>query len=263
MLGGLISEEARMSRECAEAGHAMDGFVFDLKARRVHKGDKEILAGLAECAAALGGRGFSMREYREWMSDVGCRISEPGGKSRRGVGKRKARKPAGASTILRRFGGWRRAQWLAGVGRYGRTKFSAEELMEILERVWRELGRAPGDAKLRELGGTSMHPYRRRWGSVRAACERLAAFHAGKISREEMLRRKTGQVRRPLKVAVRWRVLMRDGFRCVACGKSGHEEGVKLEVDHIRPVARGGSDAMRNLRALCLECNRGRGCEAA
>lgn len=35
-------------------------------------------------------------------------------------------------------------------------------------------------------------------------------------------------------------VLHRDGFRYVRCGR-GHEDGVKLHVDHITPVSRGES----------------------
>lgn len=35
-------------------------------------------------------------------------------------------------------------------------------------------------------------------------------------------------------------VLHRDGFRYVRCGR-GREDGVKLHVDHIKPVSRGES----------------------
>ena len=40
--------------------------------------------------------------------------------------------------------------------------------------------------------------------------------------------------------AMRYDVLRRDGFRCVKCGR-GREDGVKLHVDHIKPVSRGES----------------------
>ncbi len=33
---------------------------------------------------------------------------------------------------------------------------------------------------------------------------------------------------------------------------------MKLEVDHIMPVSRGGSDDISNLQLLCFECNRGK-----
>ncbi|MDE0475336.1 MAG: HNH endonuclease [Gammaproteobacteria bacterium] len=45
-------------------------------------------------------------------------------------------------------------------------------------------------------------------------------------------------------------MLDRDGWRCTRCGRAG-----KLEVDHIRPLHRGGSDSLDNLRALCRTCH--------
>ena len=47
--------------------------------------------------------------------------------------------------------------------------------------------------------------------------------------------------------AVRARVLDRDGWRCVQCGKAG-----RLEVDHVVPVGKGGSAwDEANLQTLC------------
>lgn len=53
-------------------------------------------------------------------------------------------------------------------------------------------------------------------------------------------------------------VLRRDGFRRVKCGR-GREDGVKLHVDHIKPVSRGGKSVMNNLQTLCEDCNCGKG----
>ena len=41
------------------------------------------------------------------------------------------------------------------------------------------------------------------------------------------------------------------GVACVACGSTE-----RIEVDHIVPVSRGGSDDIENLQPLCLKCNR-------
>ena len=52
---------------------------------------------------------------------------------------------------------------------------------------------------------------------------------------------------------VRYRVLERDGWRCVRCGKAG-----RLEVDHIREIAKGGKPFdPENLRTLCRGCHIG------
>lgn len=55
----------------------------------------------------------------------------------------------------------------------------------------------------------------------------------------------------------RFKVLKRDGFRCVACGSSA-ESGADLEVDHILPVSRGGPSTPGNLQTLCYDCNQGK-----
>lgn len=51
--------------------------------------------------------------------------------------------------------------------------------------------------------------------------------------------------------AVRRLVLIRDDYRCVKCGKAG-----RLEVDHIRPLRRGGAPwDLTNLQTLCRACH--------
>ena len=56
---------------------------------------------------------------------------------------------------------------------------------------------------------------------------------------------------------LRYRVLKRDHYRCVICGR-GAKDGVKLHVDHIKPVAQGGKTVLSNLRTLCADCNLGK-----
>ena len=51
----------------------------------------------------------------------------------------------------------------------------------------------------------------------------------------------------------RYEVLKRARFRCELCGISADEKA--LEVDHILPRNRGGSDELHNLQALCYSCN--------
>jgi hypothetical protein len=130
--------------------------------------------------------------------------------------------------------------------------------MRVLEEVWRRVGQRPSGEEIRRFGGVSRAPYQERWGNVKQACEKLAAFHAGKISRAELLTSGPARRRREkLRPSRRWAVLKRDGRRCVVCGR-GAGKGVKLEVDHIMPVSKGGGDEMGNLRTLCGTCNRGK-----
>lgn len=51
-------------------------------------------------------------------------------------------------------------------------------------------------------------------------------------------------------------ILSRDNFTCVYCGRSA--PAVKLEVDHLIPVAKGGTNEHSNLVTACEDCNRGK-----
>ena len=63
--------------------------------------------------------------------------------------------------------------------------------------------------------------------------------------------------RRIMTDSLRYDVMKRDGFRCVICGQTA-KDGVKLHVDHIRPVSKGGKTELSNLRTLCSTCNMGK-----
>jgi hypothetical protein len=52
----------------------------------------------------------------------------------------------------------------------------------------------------------------------------------------------------------RFRILKRDGFRCVYCGAT--PDVSQLHVDHYQPRSRGGTDHPSNLRTACASCNR-------
>ena len=49
---------------------------------------------------------------------------------------------------------------------------------------------------------------------------------------------------------IRRQVLDRDGWRCRACGRPG-----RLEVDHVLPLERGGTNDLSNLQTLCPGCH--------
>jgi len=54
--------------------------------------------------------------------------------------------------------------------------------------------------------------------------------------------------------ATRFRILERDHFTCRYCGRRAPL--VELEIDHVRPRARNGTDKDSNLVAACVDCNR-------
>jgi hypothetical protein len=85
-----------------------------------------------------------------------------------------------------------------------------------------------------------------------------------KIARAQLERRKFARVARPrpdspasdkrtIPAHVKRAVFERDGDRCAYIGEQGHRCGsrVRLEFDHVVPVARGGGSTVDNVRLVC------------
>ena len=66
--------------------------------------------------------------------------------------------------------------------------------------------------------------------------------------------------RTPIDGKVKNAVFKRANYRCQnkSCNKTWDEAGY-LQIDHIKPVSRGGTDDLSNLQALCEECNKRKG----
>ena len=62
---------------------------------------------------------------------------------------------------------------------------------------------------------------------------------------------KTPRIKIPL--AVIKYVFERDRYHCKNCGQTNKE--TKLTIDHIIPLASGGSNDISNLQTLCYKCN--------
>lgn len=213
-----------------------DDFEFRLDAKVTRVTERQMLDSLRSFAKQCNGRPFTTREYDRWKDKV-CH----------------------SWTISERLGSWRRALARVGIEAGIRARrYSPRELMDNLERVWRELGRPPGQPSMTRHGsGISSGPYRARWGSLRKACEALARFKRGEITEQQLLggvRLRGARVALPLKL--RWDVLKRDDYSCVKCG--ARPPDVELEVDHIVPVSRAGTNDLANLRTLCRPCNQGK-----
>lgn len=59
---------------------------------------------------------------------------------------------------------------------------------------------------------------------------------------------------------LRFEIMRRDENACKKCGRTPPE--VRLNVDHVIPVALGGSDEPNNLQTLCHDCNIGKSSSA-
>lgn len=62
--------------------------------------------------------------------------------------------------------------------------------------------------------------------------------------------------RKPISGRVRQNVFMRDNYTCQICGANRYRDKVKIEIDHILPVSKGGTNDPNNLQTLCQRCNR-------
>ena len=49
-------------------------------------------------------------------------------------------------------------------------------------------------------------------------------------------------------------ILERDGYRCVVCGQ-GRDNGIELQIDHIKPRSLGGQGTVENGQVLCASHN--------
>ncbi len=63
-------------------------------------------------------------------------------------------------------------------------------------------------------------------------------------------------IRKPLSKKIRFDVFKRDLFCCQYCGN--YPPTVVLEVDHIIPVSKKGTNDIDNLITSCFDCNRGK-----
>jgi hypothetical protein len=221
------------------ADRAAKDFAFDFHARRPRISTQEMLDSLQAFAPRFRGRPFTMKQFDDWRD-----------------------RAASAQAIATRFGRWRKALEAAGVKGARNGEWDAQDLMNTLEDAWRRLGHRPGASNLKRLAGVSHAPFASRWGSLPRACELLARFHAGEISRAQLLAPIKRRTRQPLKPSLRWAILKRDNFQCTLCGQRATSKSrtrINLEVDHIIPVSQGGTNDPKNLRTLCTACNQGRG----
>jgi hypothetical protein len=213
-------------------------------------------------------REWSREEIVETLKTVAAQLG------RSNVSLRDAQKTAGITfrPIARHFGDFRAALKAAGLtAATSGQRYSDEECFENLLIVWTALGRQPNYAEMKAAPSrVGPKAYVRRWGSWRAA---LAGFiqrvnaDAPEVATTEvpgapaveadLPGRRTG---REIPLGLRYKVLVRDSFRCILCGRSpATHPAVVLHVDHFLAWSNGGETVIENLRALCSDCNLGKG----
>lgn len=233
----------------------MEQFSLDRDyANRIRK--EQVLEELRRVAAKLGNRRFSRREFDEHAER--CK----------------------GSTVLKNFDSWDQALDATGLDlaphRAPRTQISDSQLLEELGRVWRLLGHRPSKGEWDSVETKySYTTYKQRFGGWLNACvaflegttgttttsgsESPAADEASQQDSERPAPQ-TSLNPRYVPLKVRLRVMKRDRFCCVMCGRSpAVEAGVQLHIDHVIPFSRGGASTIDNLQTLCKDCNLGKG----
>ena len=169
-----------------------------------------------------------------------------------------------ASTFSARFGSWNGALERAGISLRMERNISDEALFDNLRSVWIALGKQPTFRDMRSPPSRyDSTTYGARFGGWRNALEAFAfAFSKDETlvceTVPQHLKRRVRTGRNP-NLALKFFVLKRDNFRCLACGKApATHSGLVLEVDHILAWSKGGETVAGNLQTLCFDCNRGK-----
>ena len=225
---------------------------FELEESIRGASDEKLLDDMRRCAKAIGRDTIIYSEYEE-------------------IGK------AHPSIFRRRFGSWSKALRLAGLQPSGwRRGITDEELFENLKSLWISLGRQPSKSEVKKPSSQfSAKAYQIRFGSWTKALKAFVAWvnsdspeqnpqeaEADRQTADSTIQRasKKRRTRHEISERQRFRVLVRDGFRCGTCGASPlTQRGVDLHVDHIVPWSKGGETTDDNLETKCKQCNLGKG----
>lgn len=224
---------------------------FELEENLRGASDEELLEEIRRCAKVINRDTITIAEYEE-------------------VGK------THSSTIQRRFKSWSKALNLAGL-KPSRSKIGItdDELLKNIEQLWINLGRQPRYSEVKiPASQYSAGTYENRFGSWNNALKVFVewvnsekqeiieandsqAFDENNNFETPQNKRRT---KREISERQRFRILVRDGFRCLACGASPLiTPGVELHVDHIIPWSKGGETVDENLQTKCKQCNLGKG----
>jgi hypothetical protein len=173
------------------------------------------------------------------------------------------------SSISGRFGKWEKLLAAAGL-KTMQPRYSDEDCYENIILLWTYYGRQPHFAELNKPPSkVGSKAYVGRWGGWRAALSAFIKYvnQEPQQTPEDIIKNTVlnsspanNPTPRSISLSLRYKVLCRDRFRCVICGRSPAKDiNVELHVDHKEPWSKGGSNTEENLRTLCFDCNLGKG----
>jgi hypothetical protein len=180
-----------------------------------------------------------------------------------------------STTITSRFGSWNEALKQAGLPITEQKNISDEDLFKNIAEVWIANGHQPTIRDMNKIpskftGSTHSDRFGSWNKALLAFSEYMRSesleFNSSTVSEKMLLEnsdesiKKTKRTKRDPSQKLRFSILLRDGFRCLSCGRSPvTTPGVVLHVDHILPWSEGGETEPENLETKCTECNLGKG----
>ena len=218
-------------------------FCFEIDRIKTHASRAEIVASLKEYGRLHQRETFGMREYDAWKKRL-----------------------VTSDTIRRQFGGWAKALHEAGFRAVRGQKVDPAAMVEAFRACWKEQRSVPSLRQLKAFLEHNKYPFRAKtygtfFGGVGRLAKRIVQVQNGELKEDDLLRRIVCErsIRPPISQRLRYTILKRDQEQCVKCGASPKKNSeVTLEVDHIIPVAKGGTNDPKNLQTLCWSCNQGK-----
>jgi hypothetical protein len=191
----------------------------------------------------------------------------------------KVAKVCKGTTILNIFRTWPKA--LDAIGKplekrkVDRSIIPINSLFEEMERIWRLIGHRPSkDEWVISKPKYSYTTYKTRFKGWTNACLKFIENKMGQSIFEDttngsikpqIRKLNSGKIEyasedlRTIPLKIRIKVLERDRFCCVFCGRSPATDiGVRLHIDHKMPFSKSGKSTIDNLQTLCQDCNRGK-----
>lgn len=168
------------------------------------------------------------------------------------------------SVFIRRFGSWNSALKNAGL-KINNKQWNEEELYNNLQTVWELKGKQPvrRDMDDKNLSRISSGAYLRYFNTWTNAIMKFVEYINSNVeiieSKSDVTVKYHHKTKRDVPLGLRFKVLLRDNFKCCVCGASpAKDPHVTLEIDHIVPWSKGGETTEDNLQTLCFNCNRGK-----
>lgn len=191
----------------------------------------------------------------------------------------------GHQTVFREFGTWDKAmEYLSdalkekGIVLKQRAKpkrkdaYTKKQLFDEMQRIWGQLGHRPSKDEWEQSNPhINYNTIRRHFSGWTNACKEFIEYITGETLPEKSSstvsafaeNENKSQIKpenyRTIPLGIRLKILARDNFRCVLCGRSPATDiGTKLHIDHIVPFSKGGKSTEDNLQTLCDACNLGK-----